>query len=77
MNDYALAQVVNAAAAALAHGRTADDLSLLGAVFTQLGDTLSLMGIQRARQAAKAQSSEQSAANIVNKPENQSDLSVF
>ncbi|MCL2488088.1 MAG: hypothetical protein FWE80_05325 [Oscillospiraceae bacterium] len=38
---------VTAAALALAKGRTADETALLGAVLTQLGDTLTTISIQK------------------------------
>ena len=40
MNTCELTTTVTAAANAIACGRTADEISLLGTVFTQLGDTL-------------------------------------
>lgn len=41
-----LAAGVTALAAAMAEGRCADEISLLGAVFTQLGDTLTTIALQ-------------------------------
>ena len=38
---------VSIAALRLAEGRTADELSLLGSVFTQLGDTLGTMSARK------------------------------
>ena len=42
-----LVAAVTAAAIALSEGRSADELSLLGALFTQLGDTLTTISIQK------------------------------
>ena len=42
-----LAAWTNAAAIALARGRDADALSVLGCVFTQIGDTLTTMSTQK------------------------------
>ena len=38
---------ISTAALQMAQGRSADELSLLGGVFTQLGDTLTTMSIQK------------------------------
>ena len=46
----ALVAGITALALALAEGRNSDDLALLAAAFTQLGDTLATMAIQRAKQ---------------------------
>ena len=43
----ALVSMVTAAAAVIAEGRSADELALLGAVFTQLGDTITTISIQK------------------------------
>lgn len=43
-----LAAAITALAAALAEGKRTEELSLLGAVFSQLGDTLSTMAAQKA-----------------------------
>ncbi len=42
-----LPAAVGALAAAIAQGRSADDLALLGAIFTQLGDSLALIAAAR------------------------------
>ena len=42
-----LAASVTAAAAALSQGRSDDEISLLGALFTQLGDTLATIALAR------------------------------
>lgn len=42
-----LAAAVTALAAVLAEGRSADELSLMAAVLTQLGDTLATMAVER------------------------------
>lgn len=47
MCPNSLAAAVTALAAAMAEGRCADEISLLGAVFAQLGDTLTTMAIQK------------------------------
>lgn len=38
---------ITAAAIALSEGRSSDEISLLGAAFTQLGDTLSTISTQK------------------------------
>ena len=43
----ALAASVTAIAVAMAEGRSADEINLLGAVFMQLGDTLGTIGMQK------------------------------
>lgn len=43
-----LVAAITAAAAAMAQGRSADELSLLAAVLTQLGDTLATIAAQKA-----------------------------
>lgn len=43
-----LTAAITATAAALAQGRSAGELSLLAAVFTQLGDTLATIAAQTA-----------------------------
>ena len=45
-NDLVLS--ITALAVALADGKTPDDLALMGAAFTQLGDTLTTISTQRA-----------------------------
>lgn len=47
MCPVSLAAAVTALAAALAEGKSDDELSLLAAVFTQLGDTLATIAVQR------------------------------
>lgn len=47
MCPSSLAAAVTAVAAAIAEGRGGDELSLLAAVFTQLGDTLATMAMQK------------------------------
>ena len=42
-----LATWVHLAALELARGRNADELAVLGAIFTQLGDTLTTMSTQQ------------------------------
>lgn len=44
----ALPAAVGALAAALAQGRTAEDIALLSAIFVQLGDSLALIAAARA-----------------------------
>ena len=46
MNACELTAAVTAAANALSCGRTADEISLLAAVLTQLGDTLAVIAAQ-------------------------------
>lgn len=48
MCPNSLAAAVTALAAALAEGRSAEELNLLSAVFTQLGDTLATIAAQAA-----------------------------
>ena len=55
----ALVASVTAAAIALAQGRSADQIGLLGAVFTQLGDTLTTIGLQQGIIEAKCQQQKQ------------------
>ena len=43
----AIAAMITAVAAAIAKDRDADELALLGAVFTQLGDTLATISAAR------------------------------
>ena len=50
-----LASWVHLAALELACGKSADELSVLGAIFTQLGDTLTTMSAQQSLMDAKAQ----------------------
>lgn len=47
MNSCELTASITALANALACGLTADEIDLLGAVFTQLGDTLVTIAAQR------------------------------
>lgn len=47
MCPTSLAAGVTALAAAMAEGRSGDELSLLAAVFTQLGDTLATIAVQK------------------------------
>ena len=47
MNTCELTMAVAAIANALACGRTADEVNMLGVIFTQLGDTLLTIGTQR------------------------------
>ena len=48
MHDpIALAASVTALAIAVADGKGSDELSVMGAVFTQLGDTLTTISIQK------------------------------
>ena len=44
-NGAEIAVSVTAAAVALSHGLSADETALLGAVFTQLGDTLTTISV--------------------------------
>lgn len=47
MCPASLAAAITAAAAAMAEGRSGDEISLLAAVFTQLGDTLATIALQK------------------------------
>lgn len=47
MNTCELTTAITAAANALACGRSADEISLLGAALTQLGDTLITIATQK------------------------------
>ena len=51
----ALPATVTAAAIAISEGRDADELALLGAVFTQLGDTITTIAAQKSLCEAKDQ----------------------
>lgn len=42
-----LIAAITAIAAALADGRDSDEIAVLGTVFTQLGDTLSTIAVQK------------------------------
>lgn len=42
-----LIAAITATAAAIADGKSEDEISLLGAIFTQLGDTLETIATQR------------------------------
>ena len=42
-----LIAAITAAAAALAEGRSADEITILGTIFTQLGDTLATIAAQK------------------------------
>ena len=44
-----LAASITALAAAIAEGKSAEDISLLGTIFTQLGDTLETISVQKER----------------------------
>ena len=46
MCPYELMASVTVVAAAVAQGRTAEEISTLGAVFTQLGDSLATIAVQ-------------------------------
>lgn len=48
---------VTAAAVVLAEGKTPDEISLLGSVFTQLGDTLTTLSTQKSLIEAKCDKS--------------------
>ena len=50
-----LATWVHLAALQLACGKSADELAVLGAIFTQLGDTLTTISAQQSLIDAKAQ----------------------
>ena len=61
---------VNVTALQLAQGKSADELGVLGAMFTQLGDTLTTMSVQKsaveeACEAAKTSASSGKQANGV------------
>lgn len=57
MCSTSLAAAVTILAGALAEGRSAEELSLLAAVLTQLGDTLATMSLQKGLcDASKARS---------------------
>ena len=47
MNANEIVLAVTVAAIALAEGRSNDEVALLGAVFTQLGDTLTTIAVRR------------------------------
>ena len=47
MNSCELISAITALAAALAAGKTPGEISFLGVVFTQLGDTLATIAAQR------------------------------
>lgn len=47
MNSCELTASVTAAANMLSCGRSADEIALLGAIFTQLGDTLATVAAQK------------------------------
>lgn len=47
MNGCELTASITALANTLACGRTSDEISLLGAIFTQLGDTLTTIAVQQ------------------------------
>ena len=47
MNTCELSMAVAAMANAIACGKTADEISLLGVIFTQLGDTLLTISTQK------------------------------
>ena len=41
-----IAAIVNAAAVALSEGRSIEELNILAAIFTQIGDTLATIAVQ-------------------------------
>lgn len=47
MNSCQLTTSITAIANALACGKSADEINLLGVIFTQLGDTLLTIGTQK------------------------------
>ena len=47
MNACELTAAVTALASAIACGKTADEINLIGVVFTQLGDTLLTIGTHK------------------------------
>lgn len=47
MNTCELTTAITAIANAIACGRTADEINMLGVIFTQLGDTLLTIGTQK------------------------------
>lgn len=47
MCPNALITAITAAAAAIAEGRDPDEIAAIGAVFTQLGDTLATIAVQK------------------------------
>lgn len=47
MNAAHLVTAITAAAVALSEGKSAEELAWMGAVFTQLGDTLSTISAQK------------------------------
>lgn len=47
MNACELTTAITAAANTLACGKTPDEIGLLGAVFSQLGDTLTTISLQK------------------------------
>lgn len=53
MNACQLTTAITALANSLACGRSADEINLLGVVFTQLGDTLLTIGTQKSICEAK------------------------
>lgn len=55
----ALTASVTAAAIAISEGKTADELGLLAAVFTQLGDTIATLAAQKTLCEAKARQTKQ------------------
>ena len=48
MNPCELTVTITALANTIASGRTAEEISLIGALFVQLGDTLATIAAQRA-----------------------------
>ena len=58
-----LAASVTAVAAALSQGRSADELGLLGALFTQLGDTLTTISLAKSINENQIKSKNQDGQN--------------
>lgn len=66
-----LAVSVNAIGVALAQGKTADELALMSAVFTQLADTLTTIGVARGicENVQDKQNQNEQSQNIKNQKE--------
>ena len=47
MNGFQLTNFINSTANLIAYNYTDDDLNLLAVIFTQLGDTLTTIAVQR------------------------------
>jgi len=58
----AIVGAVAALALALSDGRSPDETALLGAIFTQLGDTLTTLSVQKQIEQDKAQKAKDAAA---------------